>query len=62
MTNAWYTPASFSPIPVGRSNSSESNEDDEEFAEKGEDEILQSVEYLCGLIDEEVKELISREL
>jgi predicted esterase len=55
MTNAWYTPTSFSPIPVGRSNSSESKEDDEEFAEEGEDEILQSVEYLCGLIDEEVK-------
>jgi predicted esterase len=51
MTNAWSTPTSFSPIPVGRSLGEQEEDDDEE----GEDEILASVEYLCGLVDEEVK-------
>lgn len=56
MTNAWYTPTSFSPIPVGRSSENAVKEDDDdEFNEEAEDEILKSVEYVCGLIDEEVK-------
>jgi predicted esterase len=50
----WYPPTSFSPIPVGRSSKPE-DEDDDEFNEEGEDEILESVEYICSLIDEEVK-------
>ncbi|KAE9372423.1 acyl-protein thioesterase 1 [Stipitochalara longipes BDJ] len=54
MSTAWYTPTSFSPIPVGRSSKPE-DEDDDEFNEEGEDEILDSVEYTCKLIDEEVK-------
>ena len=53
MSTAWYTPTSFSPIPVGRSSKPE-DEDDDEFNEEGEDEILESVEYVCKLIDEEV--------
>jgi predicted esterase len=57
MTNAWYTPTSFTPIPVGRSlgdsMSREEHEEDEEFNE-GEDEILKSVDYVCGLVDGEV--------
>ncbi|KAE8444341.1 hypothetical protein EG329_000651 [Mollisiaceae sp. DMI_Dod_QoI] len=59
MANAWYTPTSFSPIPVGRSAQSsvqkEEEEDEDEFNEEGEEEILKSVEYLSGLIDGEVK-------
>jgi predicted esterase len=58
MSTAWYTPTSFSPIPVGRSSNPDDQseaEDDDEFHEQGEDEILESVEYVCGLIDEEVK-------
>lgn len=50
-----YPPTSFSPIPVGRSSSAENEEDEDEFNEEGEDEILGSVEYLCTLIDEEIK-------
>ena len=55
MTTAWYTPHSFSPIPVGRSSSSqdaEKKESDDE--EEAEDEIFASVEYVCSLIDGEV--------
>jgi predicted esterase len=56
MTNAWYTPTSFSPIPVGRpSFSTEPDASDDEFNEEGEDEILASVEYVCGLIDAEIE-------
>jgi len=50
----WYTPTSFFPIPVRRSASS-INESDDEFNEECEDEILASVEYICSLIDDEVK-------
>jgi len=55
MSSAWYTPTPFSPIPVGRSSKPEDEDDDDEFNEEGEDEILESVEYTCKLIDEEVK-------
>jgi len=58
MSTAWYEPSDFSPIPVGRST----RESDEQFLdEKDDDEdadydgVLKSVEYVCGLIDEEVK-------
>jgi len=56
MSTAWYTPTSFSPIPVGRSSggAAKDENEDEGFDEEGEDEILASVEYLCKLIDEEV--------
>jgi len=53
MSTAWYPPTSFSPIPVGCSSKPEDEDDDDEFNEEGEDDILQSVEYICGLIDEE---------
>jgi predicted esterase len=55
MSTAWYPPTSFSPIPVGRSSQPEDEDDDDEFNEEGEDDILQSVEYICGLVDEEIK-------
>ena len=58
MATAWYTPTSFSPIPVGRSSDDTAKGDDaedDEFHEEAEEEILQSVEYVCALIDEEVK-------
>jgi len=57
MTTAWYTPTSFTPIPVGRRSGQggDEEEDEEEEADEGEEEILKSVEYVCGLIDEEVK-------
>jgi len=56
MTNAWYTPTSFSPIRVERpSSSTEPDASNDEFDEEGEDEILASVEYVCGLIDAEVE-------
>ncbi|KAG0650544.1 Acyl-thioesterase 1 [Hyphodiscus hymeniophilus] len=53
MQTAWYTPTSFSPIPVGRSSATEENES-EGFDEHAESEILESVEYLCTLIDGEI--------
>lgn len=55
MANAWYPPTSFSPIPVGRSSAGNENEEEDEFNEEGEEEILSSAEYLCTLIDEEIK-------
>jgi len=59
MSTAWYTPSSFSPIPVGQSGSSsvsqEEDSESEEPADDSEDEILASVEYVCGLIDKEVE-------
>lgn len=58
MANAWYTPTSFSPIPVGRSTQASidaEEEDEAEFQEEGIEEILTSVEYICSLIDEEIK-------
>ncbi|TVY94462.1 Acyl-protein thioesterase [Lachnellula willkommii] len=54
MTQAWYTPTSFSPIPVGRSSAALGQEEEEE-EDEDEEEILQSVEYICCLVDEEVK-------
>ena len=56
MQTAWYTPTSFSPIPVGRSSSAneEKKEEEEDFDETDEDEILASAEYLCTLIDAEI--------
>lgn len=59
-STAWYTPGSFSPVPVGRSSSSStnttSNQDPEadEPPDEAEDEMLESVEYVCSLIDAEV--------
>jgi predicted esterase len=55
MSTAWYTPTAFSPIPVGRSSKPEDEGEEDEFNEEGENEILESVEYVCALIDEEVK-------
>lgn len=69
MSTAWYTPPSFSPIPVGRSSSKStaskertnlevdiySDSDTEETLEPEiEKEVLKSVEYVDGLIDEEI--------
>ncbi|TVY36556.1 Acyl-protein thioesterase, partial [Lachnellula subtilissima] len=53
MTQAWYTPTAFSPIPVGRSSAAVGEDEEEE--EEDEDGILQSVEYIYGLVDGEVK-------
>ncbi|KUJ13868.1 alpha/beta-hydrolase [Mollisia scopiformis] len=66
MANAWYPPTSFSPIPVGRSTQAsfqaeEEEEEEDEFNEEGEEEILKSVEYLCSLIDEEIKKGVKPE-
>lgn len=48
MTQAWYTPTEFSPIPVRRSDADavkrEEDGEDQEFEEEGEDEIWTSVE------------------
>lgn len=60
MACAWFTPASFSPIPVGRSTQdevevAEKEKSEEEGRDEAEDEILRSVEYVCGLVDEEVE-------
>lgn len=57
MANAWYTPTSFSPIPVGRSSaaSPRNDEDDEEEEQQDYDGMLASVEYLCTLIDAEIE-------
>ncbi|KAB8298950.1 hypothetical protein EYC80_001100 [Monilinia laxa] len=69
MSTAWYTPSSFSPIPMGRSSSRStaskgnrnlevdiySDSDTEETLEPEiEKEVLRSVEYINGLIDEEM--------
>lgn len=57
MTTAWYTPTSFSPIPVGKSSveSSRAASDDEEDEDEDEEGILKSVDYVCRLIDEELQ-------
>jgi predicted esterase len=56
-TTAWYTPTSFSPIPVGKSSSGAPADTIDESSESQsiQSEILDSVEYICTLIDEEVK-------
>lgn len=51
MSTAWYTPSSFSAIPIGRSSFADEDEGEEEH----EDEIWKSVEYVCQLVDEEIK-------
>lgn len=61
MSTAWYTPTAFSPIPVGSSSSSPQKDDEDEQADAAEDEILASSEYICTLIDEEVKKGIRPE-
>jgi len=57
MTTSWYTPTSFSPIPIGKSSSepSKTASDDEVDEDEDKEGILTSVEYVCALIDEEVK-------
>ncbi|TVY80286.1 Acyl-protein thioesterase [Lachnellula suecica] len=54
-TQAWYPPTSFTPIPVGRSSATQGEESEGEDDEETEGEILKSVEYVCALVDEEVK-------
>ncbi|PVH74038.1 alpha/beta-hydrolase, partial [Cadophora sp. DSE1049] len=57
-STAWYTPTSFSPIPV-RSSSSPSQESPEqdEFNEspQSKDEIWESVKYIEGLVEGELE-------
>jgi predicted esterase len=56
LAQAWYTPTSFSPIPVRRSSAPTGEEEEEDKDdEQVEEEILQSTEYVRGLIDVEVK-------
>jgi len=57
MTTAWYTPTSFSPIPIGKSSSEslKSASDDEEDEDEDEEGILKSVDYVFELIEEEVE-------
>lgn len=59
MSTAWFTPAGFSPIPVDRSSQTvvgaSDGEDDDEEEEKPQEELLKSVEYVCGLIGEEIE-------
>jgi predicted esterase len=71
MTTAWYTPQPFSPIPVGRSSQANSADppsrpipssglsDVEDDPEEDKEGIIQSVEYLCTLIDKEVERGVS---
>jgi predicted esterase len=61
MTTAWYPPVAFSPIPVGSSSSGPAKQEAEEQVDEAEVEILESVEYLCSLIDDEVKRGIKLE-
>lgn len=53
--NAWYTPSSFSPIPVGSSSTPRDEGPDDEQDERIEAEMCDSVEYVCQLIDAEVE-------
>lgn len=55
MTTAWYPIESFSPIPVGRRIAANAAEEEDEVENEAESAILESVEYLCALVDEEVK-------
>nr|AUW31067.1 putative lysophospholipase II [Cladonia uncialis subsp. uncialis] len=52
MTQAWYQPKPFSPIPMPQ-RSAESEADDDEDDEEG---MMKSVDYICGLIAKEVEE------
>ncbi|KAK0111255.1 hypothetical protein ONS95_001627 [Cadophora gregata] len=60
-STAWYTPTSFSPIPVGSSSSpsasQESPEQENEFTDspESENEIWESVKYVEGLIEKELE-------
>ncbi len=50
MAQAWYTPRSFSPIPMPKSSHDDEEEEDDEEGMKN------SVQYISGLIDREVHE------
>ncbi|EPE25155.1 alpha/beta-Hydrolase [Glarea lozoyensis ATCC 20868] len=56
-TNAWYTPTAFSPIPVGRSSSGNASDSEhrEDHNEATQLEILESAEYICTLVDQEIE-------
>lgn len=54
MSTAWYPPPAFSPIPIGASSSSSPTKPEDEPADEAEKEILESVDYICSLIDAEV--------
>ncbi|KAH7333369.1 Alpha/Beta hydrolase protein [Rhexocercosporidium sp. MPI-PUGE-AT-0058] len=63
-STAWYTPTSFSPIPVGASSSpAEESPEDDEFNEapESDDEIWTSVAYIEGLIEGELKKGVKLE-
>ena len=51
MANAWYSPRSFSPIPVPKRVAEEEDDDCEDDKEG----IMKSVEYVSGLVEEEAK-------
>lgn len=55
LAQAWYTPTNFSPIPVGRSSAPTGEENEDEDDEQVEEEVLNSAEYVRGLVDEEVR-------
>lgn len=50
MDQAWVRPTPFSPIPVPQ------REEDDEDKDENEKSIMKSMEYICGLIDQEVGE------
>ena len=52
MAQAWFEPKGFSPIPMPR----RSGEDDMEDVEDDEENMRKSMEYVCGLIEGEIKE------
>lgn len=62
MTTAWYIPTSFSPIPVGKSSAGAPGSDKED-ADEEEDTggILESVEYICKLIDDQIHKGVAPE-
>lgn len=64
MTTAWYTPTGFTPIPTGSSSTTdkasiENPEADEDS--ESEEEILKSVEYICGLVEAEAAKGVKME-
>jgi predicted esterase len=55
-TTAWFEPGSFSALPVGRSTNAASKRKDADWEDEEDQEgILKSLEYVCCLVDEEVK-------
>ena len=54
MASAWFAPKPFSPVPMPKRTGEVSGDEEDVDEDDDEEGMMESVEYVCGIIDEEV--------